>query len=194
MFTPGYWEKWEQDHGHNFYDVHFARTVEYDAEFIRDLSEKTVLEVGGYPGLETAALLNRGALVTVLDSPEYTPDHYKKFLEKHKVEQIVWDIVQGKPRIDRKWDVALMSDVLMHIDGFPYEFMDWLFDSVGVLILSNYPSTEKTTINARAHTLFQGYGTLGGDAIIELAAKRGFHLKKRMHIAGRDVIIMEKTV
>jgi len=194
-FNRSYWKEWEDRHYNNFYDAHFHRTLEYDADFIRDLEGRSVLEVGGYPGLEAAFMLYRKANVTVLDSPEYNPGFYQEFLKQHNVEQIVWDIVAGAPEISRKWDVAVMSDVLMHISGFPYKFMDWLFDSANMVILLNYRDNYESfnVPEATSHTLFSGFRILDGEIMIELAKKRGLSLVNRKTVAGRDAIFLERV-
>lgn len=193
-FNKEYWREWEVAHSNNFYDSHFHRTLEYDADFIRDLSGKTVLEIGGYPGLEVAFMIYRGAKVTVLDSPEYNPSFYQEFLRRNNIDQIVWDIVSGDPKISRKWDVAIMSDVLMHISGFPYKFMDWLFDSANKVILLNYRDNYDSgdVPEAMTHTLYSGFRILDGDKIIELAKKKNMHLADRKVIASRDAIFLER--
>lgn len=194
MFPRSHWAAFDSAFGHNFFDVHYDRTMQYDQEFIRSWNGKTVLEVGGFPGLETAALLFRGCKVTVIDSPLYSSSTYMEFLAEHDVEQIVHDIVTGAPKIDRKWDICLISDVFMHIDGHPYDFMDWVYKHAETVVLISYLSTDASRHPAKAHNLHQGYGSLGGDKIIvDAIENHGMELVKHATtFAGRELIVLKQ--
>lgn len=190
-FEPGYWEEIVKELGHNFFDTHVGRTLEYDEKFIHSFTGKTVLEVGGYPGLETVAIVDRHATLTVLDSPQYNSQVYRELLKRYGVEQIVWDIVAGDPKIDRRWNYGLMSDVLLHIEGFPFDFMDWLFIHCDTVILSNYPSGERNAAPAKSHTLHQGFPYLGEDAVIERYVGLGAELISKENYQARCVVTMK---
>lgn len=193
MFPAGHWSRFGEIFGHNFFDIHYQRTLEYDQEFIRGWSGKTVLEVGGFPGLETAALLCRGCDVTVMDSPLYTSPTYMNFLARYDVEQIVHDVVSGPPKINRKWDIGLMSDVLMHIDGHPFDFMGWLYKSCGTVVLINFFSQEPNARPARDHCLERGHTTWGGsNIIVDAIDNHGMELVKHATtFAGRELIVLK---
>lgn len=192
MFAPGYWTVIAKELGHNFFDTHLERTYEYDRRFIQDLKGKKVLEVGSYPGLLTAFLLYRGANVTVLDSPIYNSDIYRDFLKSKDVNQIVHDIVAGAPKLKgkRHWEAAIMSDVLLHIEGFPYDFIEWLLNHCDRLYFINYQSSETMAVPAKHHNLHTGYTILGEEAVAKWAEGLGFKVESSEGISDRRMLVI----
>lgn len=188
-FPEGYWKQWEAQFGHNFFDSHFARTLEYHSDMGEDLRGKAVLEVGSYPGLEAAWLLHIGCRVTALDSPQYNPDYWQEWLKSKGLNQIVHDIVQGAPEIDGRWDAAVMSDVLLHVDGFPIEFFKWLLKSCDKVYLLNYPGGDMQMVPAKGHTLERGHTITGKQHIIALAESCGKSLLKTLTTGGRELLV-----
>ena len=193
-FGADHWLMFAQQFGHHFFDTHWTRQIVYDIEFIQGMKDKTVLEVGGFPGLETANLMFRGAKVTVLDSPDYIPDYYQAFVSRYGLRQIVWDIVQGAPPIEDTWDCAIVSDVLMHINGFPDKFLEWLFAHCKMVILINYLSGYEEILPAKEHTLHTSFAYLGQDALTKYFTGKGYELIEGRHIENRVALFFKGGV
>lgn len=165
-FPDGYWNKFDSEFGHSFYGAHADRTLEYDQRLYEIISHKKVLEVGGFPGLEVAWLLKSGCEVDCIDSPDYRPDYYLDWCMENDVRSIPCDIVKDvsvcRENLPLIYDIALMSDVLLHVEGFPVEFMKWLCGTSKEIILINYPGDAKI-VEAKGHNLKVGFHSIPSD-------------------------------
>jgi hypothetical protein len=162
IFPEGYWKNFENEFGHSFLNVHLNRTLEYDMVLGEKISHKKVLEVGGFPGLEAAWLLHRQPeSIDIIDSPLYVPDFYWNWIYSidADIHVHVHDITSGEPDIGGGFDVAIMSDVLLHIDGFPMKFMVWLAGAADEIHLINYKGDAKIS-NAKGHNLRAGHNSI----------------------------------
>lgn len=168
-FPPEYWEEFSKEFGHNFFNAHIDRTLEYDTVLNEKISHKTVLEVGSFPGLELAWLLNCQCRVTPLDSPNYRPKYYLDWVESKDLASFEHDIVTGEwgIELDGRWDVCIMSDVLLHIEGFPSDFMSYIIKNCEDIYLINYPG-DSQIVEAKGHNLKQGHASIPSDEALRV--------------------------
>lgn len=142
-FPEGYWNHFHGEFTHNFFDVHLERTLEYDQTFGDLLRGRRILEIGGYPGLLVAYYRLLGCSVQTLEHPGWIRPFYQTWAADKVDRMIMADIVQGPPSEPvGDFDVAVMSDVLLHVDGFPSRFMEWLAKAAPLLIIANYPGSS----------------------------------------------------
>jgi hypothetical protein len=196
QFPADYFEKWERKFGHSFISAHMNRTFEYDKEFIApELAGHSVLEVGGYPGLLVADYLFRGCKVTAIDSPHYRPEEYVRFAEAKFFYSIQHDINLGAPPLasESRFDFCVMSDVLLHNESFPSEFIAWALDHCNKFYMLNYPEQVGTIRHAaQGHSLHAGYELPKKEAIIEEMALLGAKITSERLVGGRDLLVFEK--
>jgi hypothetical protein len=139
-FLPEHWTEFEKQLSHNFWNVHIDRTEQYDKFFISRLKGKKILEVGGFPGLLLAAYLLRENTPVAIDHPDWVPKYYQDFLLRHGIRNTVHDINLGPPPelTDEHFDVTVMSDVLLHNNGLPIDFLNWLRTHTDEFYMINY--------------------------------------------------------
>lgn len=194
-FPEGYWEEFARVWGHNFFEVHVWRTIEYYKKFIKDMGGKTVLEIGGFPGLLLSAYLEAGAKPTSLDSPEYRPDWFVKWLRERDIMSFTHDIVKGYPSFLKglRYDYAVISDVLMHIEGYPEEFLAGLATNADKIIFLSYSSNEGPKPKAISHSLFTSWPHTGQDEIVKHMTSCGCKLIENAFVteANRHIVILE---
>jgi hypothetical protein len=193
-FTEAYWADWAGEFGHNFFDAHIDRTLGYDQAFVyHNLSGKSVLEVGGYPGLLIALYLERGCKVTAIDSPRYRPSIYLEWCERHGVTSIAHDVAKGVPELDGHFDACVMSDVLLHNEGFPSTFIGWVLDHCDVFYMLNYTGgDDRVRADREGHTLKSGFPMPTGDTIIKELERLGGELVQRGATSGRELLEFRK--
>jgi hypothetical protein len=139
MFPKDYWGPFRADFQHDFFEYHMPRTVEYDRLLKEKIQGKTVLEVGGYPGLLTAYWISIGCTVETIESPNWFPDWYKAWAEEKKYPHHVHDIITGAPALEKRFDWITISDVFIHMDGLPVEFIRWAVEHGDKILLAHYP-------------------------------------------------------
>lgn len=192
-FPAGYWDKWRGEFGHSFVSTHKQRTLEYDDALNEIISHKKVLEVGGFPGLETSWLLYRKCQVETIDSPNFRRDYYLDWCKNKNVISYEHDIVLGAPSFEHFWDVSIVSDVFMHIEGFPIDFMKWLIKNSETVILSNYSQRDGTIFPAIRHDLHQGFSIPSTETLTEFMKSNGAKLVNKFTIpSARDILVFEK--
>jgi hypothetical protein len=191
-FISGYWDHWNSRFGHNFWTVHIVRTEEYNDSFVKDeLSGKKILEVGGYPGLLMALYHLNGCAVTAIDSPMYRPDHYLDFVERWNFRSIVHDINSGAPPTEETFDAMVMSDVIMHNEGFPTEFMKWAINHCGLIYIVNYANADGNINPPGAHTLRGSWPIPPALLVKSHMESLGAKFSHAKDVADREVIIFK---
>jgi len=179
MFPDGYWDIWQKQYNHSFFDLHWNRTINYFAAFINDFWKLSVLETGGYPGLLLAIYKAAGAAeITSIDSPRYRPEHYLEWCKSQGIRSIEHDIVQGSPNMLGHWDVGVVSDVLLHIDGVPEDYLIWLGKSCDRVLISNPPKNPLDRLGpAHNHSLDALFHVADQAQLTDIMAKAGmkFH-------------------
>jgi hypothetical protein len=193
-FPPDYWGKWERMFGHDFAACHMARTSEYDIDFVaRDFKDKTVLEVGGFPGLEIALYFMRNIKsVVAIDHPDYRPEWYLAWADEHFVKSIAHDTNKGAPPMsdDAHFDVMCMSDVLLHNSGFPSEFLAWCIGHCDKIYMLN--QTGETTVQpAGIMNLHSGFSMPKSQHIISEMERLGAKISYTGESGGRNLLIFE---
>jgi hypothetical protein len=194
-FTASYWAEWVSEFGHNFFDAHINRTIGYDYVFVKPrLSDKKILEVGGYPGLLMSLYLERGCRVTAIDSPRYRPLVYLEWCEKHGIRSIPHDISTGAPDWGEHFDAAVVSDVFLHMEGFPSRFLKWLIENCDSVYLINYSEggDDHVRKDIEGHTLKAGFTLPLAKVIEEEMNKLGADLVFMDKVEGRDILEFRK--
>jgi len=154
-FPIDYWTKFEEQFQHNFFAEHLMRTMQYGLIF-EQFKGKNVLEIGGFPGLEVALLHKLGCDVECIDSPKYRPDYYLNWCRDNEISSISHDIIEGGLNLEEFYDVAIMSDVLLHINGFPSEFIKSIIKQCDKFVMINYSNTSGIIRKAVGHDLTTG--------------------------------------
>lgn len=190
-FDDRYWDAWHSKFGHDFLAAHWDRTLDYIRVFIeRDIAGRNVLEVGGYPGLLVAVYLRFGATVSTIDSPKYIPEPYLRWTRAAGVKINVHDILTGAPNLEDHYDVAVMSDVLLHNDGFPTEFMSWLVRHAGKIYLVNYGGENENVVAGKEHTLEAGFssGLLSAPVLVKAMSDLGAKLVREEKVGDSRIL------
>lgn len=167
-FDESHWKTFGAEYAHDFWTTHINRTEEYDKIFVHELSGKSVLEVGGFPGLLLGAYLLRGAHPTAVDHPGHCSQYYLDFLKRHGVRNTIHDINLGPPPEiqDEHFDVAVMSDVMLHNNGMPLKFLEWLKTHVDEFYLINYKG-DGNVVEANHMDLRAGHNIAAPEKIDE---------------------------
>jgi len=179
QFPPDYWAQWHQEFGHDFFTLHGPRTAWYDAVLGDTLAGARVLEIGGFPGLLAAWLLHRGCTVETIEHPEWLPDWYVTW-RTGRYACTVHDVTTGAPAekfpVGHGWDWAIMSDVLLHLDGFPFDFLAWVIARVDHFALCQYPGKQPAAQPCVGGSLKRVYATPARGALIERMGAMGAEL------------------
>lgn len=202
-FPDGYWQEFQDQFGHNFFEVHVDRTIEYDEVLGEIIANKRVLEVGSFPGLETAWLLSRGCIVTPVDSPNYIPQYYTEWLYTKDLDEDVFVLdISSKESVSNSllvktvgfvWDFALISDVLLHIDGFPTDFVKWATSRCNKIIFINYIGGDALLTPSKGHDLHRGHSLPSHDRVVEWMSENGMPKVQRISLkSNREILIFEK--
>lgn len=191
-FPEGYWEKWSDVFGHDFISAHIDRTIQYNDRFGDRIAGRKILEVGGYPGLLISMYLERGCDVVAIDSPKYRPQYYLDWCSSKFVYSIEHDINSGPPPLndEEHYDFAIMSDVLLHNEGFPSEFLGWVISHCSNVILLNYPG-EGDIKSPSNHTLEAGFPIPQDEKISSKMLELGGELILKDEVGGR--VLLEYT-
>lgn len=197
FFPSGYWHEWHVMFGHDFLAAHLMRTAEYQMDFIySDFKYKDILEIGGFPGLAMATYKMNGCnSVTAIDSPDYRPKWYLEFCEIHGIPSIPHDINRGKLDLPRKYDIAVMSDVLMHNSGFPSDFIKGVLEDCRLFYMLNYRGTDGNINPPSIHNLHAGFPIPDKLKIIKAVEALGAECIEFMLTGeGRELLIFESKI
>jgi len=194
LFPQGYWKKWEDRFQHDFWNCHFARTDDYDRDFIyRELSNKRILEVGGYPGLLMGVYKLRGCEVVAVDAPQYRPEYYLEWCKSQGIISLEHDIHKGRLVLPGRFDIAVMSDVLLHNSGFPSEFMRGLIEDCDEVYLLNYKDGAQGKIErGQICNLEVGFPLPSPENVIEEMKSLGAKISYQGESAGRTLLVFKK--
>jgi hypothetical protein len=135
QFPANYWQLWNDEYGHDFFGLHFKRTYQYNLAFGSEIAGKSVLEIGGFPGLLASMYRLLKCKISTIESETWTRDFYKKWAKDNELDTHYHDIVKGAPEIEGHWDYAVMSDVLLHLYGFPSIFIRWVVNHADRFVL-----------------------------------------------------------
>ena len=190
--SPEYWAEIQKLMGHDFYRQHKDRTTAYIDHFVQHVPlTDGILEIGGYPGLLLGALRQAGYLfLTSIDSPKYRPQIYLDWCKDHYILSIEHDICNGALPINVRFDTAIMSDVLLHIEGFPLEFIKWTVQHCGQLILINFPGQAMVVTAPKSHSLDIGF-SLPSSEVIGDAIKDFAKIVKEVKIVDRILLVIK---
>ncbi len=194
QFPESHWALWNQEFGHNFFELHGPRTVWYDEILGDTIAGARVLEVGGFPGLLASWLLHRGCEVETIEHPAWVPEWYMKW-RAEKYPCTLHDITTGPPEhipTVARWDWAIISDVLLHLDGFPSAFLEWLVPRVDNIMLCQYPGKVPNTLPCVGGSLKKVYPTPRWGALVVSMAAMGAevvetwtgHSRELFHFTG----------
>lgn len=169
QFPAKHWKLWQQEFGHDFFELHGPRTAWYDEVLGGKIKGKRILEVGGFPGLLASWLLHRKCSVTTIEHPSWVPDWYMEWREG-KYPFWIHDITTGAPTHiadQATWEWATMSDVLLHLNGFPTAFMQWLVERCDNIMLCQYPGDGSTIQPCMGGSLKHVFSTPHREVLIE---------------------------
>jgi hypothetical protein len=198
-FPPGYWHPFLAQFGHDFFEVHFPRTAEYDLLLGERLAGKKILEVGGFPGLLAAWYLSLGCDLTTIESPEWFPDWYKTWAQGKGIACHVHDIVSGAPALEGRWDVVSVSDVLIHMDGMPLGFLSWAAAHGDRILLAHYPWThpgldyDANPGAARTGTLRRSWRLPCADELRAIMKRFGMELEEKLATSDREILLFARA-
>jgi hypothetical protein len=191
QFPDKYWNHFHADFMHNFFDLHMPRTEEYDNLLRKELAGKKVLEVGGFPGLMVSWLLDMKCDVTTIESPDWFPDWYREWAESKKYPHHVHNIIDGIPPVDGRWDWITISDVLIHMDGIPTDFLMWAVKHSDRVLLSHYPG--KNYVNkAVSGTLRRTWDMPTTSNLEAMMLTCGAKMVERLVTNDREILIFGK--
>lgn len=178
QFPEDHWNWWHQEFTHDFVALHGPRTVWYDEVLGDTIAGTRVLEVGGFPGLLASWLLHRECQVETIEHPSWVPEWYMKW-RAEKYPCTLHDITTGEPEhipTVVRWDWAIMSDVLLHLDGFPTAFLEWLIPRVDNFMLCQYPGKSHAVQPCVGGSLKRVFPVPHRDALIVRMAAMGAEL------------------
>lgn len=193
-FPTDYWAPFYREFGHNFFDMHAPRTLEYDRILGDRLKEKAVLEVGGYPGLMAAWLLRIGCRLTTIESPDYFPGWYQAWLQEKKVTSIVHNIIKGPPLFTSFWNWITLSDVLIHMNGLPMGFLAWASACSERILLSHWKGSAQEFKRATDGTLKKTWEMPSSAAIMGAMATVGMKPEEEIESGDRVILIYRKVL
>lgn len=194
-FPAGYWGNWDREFGHNFFDTHIARTIVYADMFGSHLTGKRILEVGGFPGLAMAMYEEfNPSHITAVDHPDYSPGWYTDWAQSRKIEVVKHDISKGEPNIRGRWDIAVMSDVLLHVDGFPVLFFGWMLRHCSKVYMINFEGSVEYIKDAVKGDLKSGFPICRYEIMSTLAKAIGGDFESLTRVDDRRQLLILKGV
>ncbi len=199
QFPPDYWHPFLTDFGHDFFEVHFPRTAEYD-RLLRDrMAGKRVLEVGGFPGLLAAWYLEMGCALQTIESPDWFPAWYQAWAKEKGMEVHLHNIIEGAPDLEGRWDWVSVSDVLIHMDGMPLGFLEWAAAHADYLLLAHFPWThpgldyDPNPGAARSGTLRRSWRMPAVGELRAIMTRFGMTLEERLEASDRELLLFSRT-
>lgn len=192
QFDERHWNLWNGEYGHDFFELHFKRTWEYDQAFGDLIQGKTILEVGGYPGLLISLYLHRQCKVDTIESLEWTRDHYRVWAKEHGVTLNDHDLIQGDPHLSGLWDFAVMSDVHLHLDGFPKPFMEWLVRHSIRVIICWEPGKEGLYPDAKSGSMRRVFPMPTEEVFVSRMEECGAELDFKNNTEYRQILIFRR--
>jgi len=168
--------------------------MDYDKDFVEtELGGKSILEIGGFPGVLASLYIARGCKVVAIDSPQYRPDYYLEFAKNRVFQSVAHDINLGPPPIEGHFDAAVMSDVLLHNAGFPSEFMGWAIEHCDKIYILNYPTADGNINPPAEHSLFSGFPVPNSKKIATEMERLGAKIScPNRETGGRELMVFER--
>lgn len=194
QFPDKYWNNFHAEFTHDFFAVHIDRTLKYDELLREKFKGKKVLEIGGYPGLLLSWYQNMGCQVEAIDGPNHFPEWYRAWLRSKKITSHCHDLLAGEPAVEGYWDWAMVSDVFIHMDGYPEKFLEWLTTRVDRLCMIHYAATTNHAVPvATSGTLKNTWDQPTTANIIEyMGSKFKLKLEETIPLDPRVILIFKR--